>query len=193
MPGRRRSPYINSPVFSSTSHEVVALHHVGIGGNAQGRGTENHAVPMTSVLAALHAHYPGLELGARAPSTTPTTPTTPPAPTTTDGYEPNDTRAGATSVTVPFASEGADIAGGGDVDNYAFTAGAASVVHVDLVHAHGDLDVYVYDANGNVIAKSDGVSDSEEAVVPASAAGLVVVASVVGYRGATGSYTISLR
>ena len=183
-----------SPVFSSTSHEVVALHHVGIGGNAQGRGTENHAVPMTSILAALHAHYPGLELGARAPSTTPT-PTTPtPPPTTTDGYEPNDTRAGATPVpSLPFTSDGAEIAGGGDVDDYAFNAGAASVVHVDFVHARGDLDLYVYDAAGTVIAKSDGVSDSEEAVIPSSAAGSVVVASVVGYRGATGSYTISLQ
>ncbi|RJS25207.1 serine protease [Corallococcus sp. H22C18031201] len=42
-----------SPVFSSTSNEVVALHHIGLGGNSSGRGTGNTGVKATRVRARL--------------------------------------------------------------------------------------------------------------------------------------------
>ncbi|XXF74941.1 serine protease [Myxococcaceae bacterium GXIMD 01537] len=42
-----------SPVLSSTSNQVIALHHYGFGGNAQGRGTHNSGVRATLVKARL--------------------------------------------------------------------------------------------------------------------------------------------
>lgn len=42
-----------SPVLSSTSHQVVGLHHIGLGGNSQGRGTANTGVKATRVKARL--------------------------------------------------------------------------------------------------------------------------------------------
>lgn len=42
-----------SPVLSATSHQVVGLHHIGLGGNSQGRGTANTGVKATRVKARL--------------------------------------------------------------------------------------------------------------------------------------------
>ncbi|NNB91029.1 trypsin-like peptidase domain-containing protein [Corallococcus exiguus] len=42
-----------SPVISTSTHQVVALHHIGIGGNSQGRGTANTGVKATRVKARL--------------------------------------------------------------------------------------------------------------------------------------------
>ncbi|WIG97474.1 trypsin-like peptidase domain-containing protein [Myxococcus sp. SDU36] len=42
-----------SPVLSSSSHQVVGLHHYGLGGNSQGRGTANSGVKATRVKARL--------------------------------------------------------------------------------------------------------------------------------------------
>jgi len=42
-----------SPVLSSSSHQVVGLHHVGIGGDSSGRGTANAGVKASRVKARL--------------------------------------------------------------------------------------------------------------------------------------------
>jgi V8-like Glu-specific endopeptidase len=42
-----------SPVFSATTHEVVALHHYGFGGDAMGRGTHNSGVRASLIKSAL--------------------------------------------------------------------------------------------------------------------------------------------
>ncbi len=42
-----------SPVLSATSHEVVALHHYGFGGDASGRGTHNSGVKASLIKSAL--------------------------------------------------------------------------------------------------------------------------------------------
>lgn len=42
-----------SPVLSTSTNQVVALHHIGIGGNSQGRGTANTGVKATRVKARL--------------------------------------------------------------------------------------------------------------------------------------------
>jgi len=42
-----------SPVLSASTHQVVGLHHIGLGGNAQGRGTANTGVKATRVKARL--------------------------------------------------------------------------------------------------------------------------------------------
>ncbi|MDP2343733.1 MAG: serine protease [Deltaproteobacteria bacterium] len=174
-----------SPVFAANSHKVIGLHHVGSGGNAMGRGTMNYAVPMTRIVPTLQQRYPGLQLGARAPTTTTTT------PPTSDLYEPNDTRAGATAVQVPFASQNARI-DANDNDLFTFNSdGRARNIRVTFTHAQGDLDVYVTDAAGAELARSIGTTDVE-AIAQAFPAGPVVV-RVVGYKGATGAFTLSVQ
>lgn len=42
-----------SPVLSTSTNEVVALHHIGLGGNSSGRGTANTGVKATRVKARL--------------------------------------------------------------------------------------------------------------------------------------------
>lgn len=174
-----------SPLFAANSHKVIGLHHVGSGGNASGRGTINYAVPMTRIVPALMQRYPGLQLGARAPTTTT------PVPPTTDLYEPNDTRQGATAVQLPFASQNARL-DANDTDLFVFNSdGAARSINLSFTHAAGDLDLYVYDGAGNALASSAGTTN-RESINKAFAAGPVIV-RVVGYRGATGTYSLDVR
>jgi hypothetical protein len=174
-----------SPLFARDTHEVVGLHHVGLGNDGRGRGTMNRAVAMSRIVPVLQQRYPGLVLGGSAPVTT--TPATPP---TTDAYEPNDTFGGSTSVAVPFASLGARI-DANDMDIYALVAdGAPRSFTLRFTHAQGDLDLYVYDVAGSVIARSVGVTDVEQ--IDGAFTGPVRVV-VLGYGGATGAYTLTLR
>ena len=172
-----------SPVFAGNSHKVIGLHNSGAGGNSAGRGTMNYAVPMTRIVPVLAQRYPGLQLGARAPPTT----TEPSA----DLYEPNDTRAGATAVQLPFTSSDARIEAN-DVDLFTFNSdGRARTIGLTFTHAQGDLDLYVYDANGAELARSIGTTNTESIakVLPAGA----LIVRVVGYRTATGDYSLSVR
>jgi V8-like Glu-specific endopeptidase len=183
-----------SPLFSRTTHEVVGLHHVGVGGDGTGRGSANRAVPMTAILPVLAARYPGVALGARAPvgqrDHDPG-----PALSEPDGYEPNDTRAGAVQVGLPFTSVDARIearAAPGDVDHFAFVSdGGHRTLRLSFQHAAGDLDLYLFDASGRLLGRSVGTTDREE-LAGAVAAGVITV-RVVGYGGATGPYTLEIR
>lgn len=175
-----------SPLFATSSHKVIGLHHSGTGNTGNGRGTMNYAVPMSRIVPALLARYPGLQLGARAP-TTPTTPT----PPTQDLYEPNNTRQGATAVQLPFASQAARI-DAGDVDLFTFNSnGTSRTIQLAFRHATGDLDVHVFNAGGVEIARSTGTSDTES-ITSAFPAGQVFV-RVSGYRSAVGTYDLTLR
>lgn len=173
-----------SPVFSDASHTVIALHRAGRSTGPDGRGTMNFAVPMTRILPILASRYPGLSLGTRAPST-------PAAPgsSTSDTYEPNDTRGGATAAARPFASAGARIEVG-DVDHFVVADGAALDVTLRFSHGAGDLDLAVVDAAGRQLAKSTGVADVER--IQGTFAGPVVVV-VYGYDGASGAYDLTVR
>ncbi len=174
-----------APVFAANSHKVIGLHHVGSGGDSMGRGTVNYAVPMARIIPALQQRYPGLQLGARAPSTAPAT-----APTA-DLYEPNDTRQGATAVQLPFASHDARI-DGGDNDIFTFNSdGAARSLALRFSHAAGDLDLYVYDGAGNLVAKSVGTTDVE-GLAGALPVGPLLV-RVIGYGSATGDYALTIQ
>jgi hypothetical protein len=175
-----------SPLFSRDTHVVLALHHVGVGGGGNGRGTINRAVPMTRILPVLAQRFPSLSLGGRAPSGS-TTPT-PAAPV--DGYEPNDTLAGASPISVPFSSSNARI-DARDVDAFTFTGnGATRTITLSFSHAAGDLDLFVYDSAGRVIARSAGVTNSETITGAFSGTVRVVVS---GYNGAVGDYALSVR
>jgi hypothetical protein len=175
-----------SPLFSRDTHAVIGLHHTGVGGNGNGRGTVNRAVPMTRILPVIAQRFPGLTLGGSAPATT--SPAAP-APTTTDGYEPNDTLSGATPLTLPFS--GAARVDAGDRDVYAFDGdGTTRTLTLSLNHQAGDLDLYAYDAGGRLLARSAGVTNSE--TITGAFRGAVRVV-VIGYGNATGDYALSVR
>lgn len=180
-----------SPMFSRATHAVVGLHHVGLSNDGNGRGTENRAVRMSSILPVLAERYPGLQLGAQAPVDPGQAA---PAAPATDGYEPNDAFAGAVQVQVPFGSQGARIDGGdgGDVDHFAFAGGATRTITLAFSHAAGDLDMYVYDAaSGAEVARSIGTTDVET-IARAFGDGMFTI-RVHGYQGATGDYTLSVE
>ncbi|MCC7073065.1 MAG: trypsin-like peptidase domain-containing protein [Deltaproteobacteria bacterium] len=173
-----------SPLFSRVTHTVIGLHHVGLGNNGSGRGSENRAVPMSAILPVITARYPGITLGARAPADQGT-----PAPVVADGYEPNDLLADATAVQLPFASVDARI-DATDTDHFRFTAPGARTVRLAFSHRAGDLDLYLLDEGGAVLARSIGTTDLEE--ISLEATGTVVI-RVIGYRGAQGTYALDVR
>ena len=165
-----------APMLSSTTHQVIGLHHVGVGADASGRGRYNKAVPSSKLLPWLRARFPSLALGARAVD----------EPVQVDALEPNDAAAAAASIPVPFGGE-ASIASATDEDWYA--AGGATSATIRFSHAAGDLDLYVLDAAGAVVAQSTGTSDEETVALPSAAA----YVRVVGYAGARGAYALEVR
>lgn len=173
-----------SPLLSRATHGVVGLHHVGLGNDGAGRGSENRAVPMSSILPVITQRYPGVTLGARAPADLAT-----PVQATPDGYEPNDLLGDSTAVQLPFSSVDARI-NGADVDHFRFTAPGTRTVRLGFQHAVGDLDLYALDEGGAVISRSIGTTDVEEIAIDASA---TVVIRVIGYRGAAGPYALDIR
>lgn len=174
-----------SPVFSRTTHKVVGLHHVGLGSDGNGRGTQNRAVPMRTIKPVLEQRYPGLVLGPRAPVDQGSA-----TVVAADGYEPNDSPAGAVQVQLPFASADAGLTTG-DTDFFSFAGGAPRTIELTFSHAAGDLDLYLFDASGNELARSIGTSNSERIQQP-FAAGPVLV-RVVGYQGAGGDYALTIQ
>lgn len=176
-----------SPLFGESSHTVIGLHHAGAGNGGNGRGTVNWAVPMARIVPVLQQRFPGLHLGAATPST--------PSAPSSDLYEPNDIRGGATIASLPFSSvAGAAIESSvqvRDVDVFTFTASNAHVtLDLGLRHAAGDLDVSVIDSAGQQVASSTGTTDREHIEGTFNGTYFVVV---VGYAGAAGAYTLSLR
>jgi hypothetical protein len=195
-----------SPLLSRDGHRVVGLHHVGMGNDGNGRGRGNLAVRISDIRADLAARFVDLELGERLPGATggvdgdppadvADNPADAPASAPLDGegesFEPNDDNAQAAAIVAPFSWDGLQIADDGDVDWYAFSAtGAQHTVRVELVHAVGDLDLYVHGSQGEIIAQSISTTDVEEVTLEVPAGTYAV--RVVGYGGATGSYNLRL-
>lgn len=102
-------------------------------------------------------------------------------PTCADGLEPNDARTAA--VTVAPGTHGGLGLCPGDADWY--RVATARTVRIQFRHAAGDLDLAAYDAAGTRVATSDGTTDEERVSVPAGG-----TVQVIGYSGATGSYTL---
>jgi hypothetical protein len=168
-----------APALSATSHAVIGLHHVGVGGDASGRGAYNQAVPTTKLLPWLRAHVPDAALGARAVDEPAQGGTT---------LEPNDGAAAAAAIPVPFGASDLAIASSTDEDWYAVDG--ATAIAIRFSHAAGDLDLYVHDAaTGALLGQSAGTSDEESVAVVGGA----VHVRVVGYQGAVGAYALDVR
>ncbi len=111
-----------------------------------------------------------------------TLPTVTPDPSTGDD---NDTLANATELAVGTTIEAA-IDSATDVDVYRVQSSDFTAV-LAFVHANGDLDLELLDAEGTRIGQSQGTTDSE--TVAYTGAGPAYV-RVIGYSGAMGAYTL---
>jgi subtilisin family serine protease/subtilisin-like proprotein convertase family protein len=114
-----------------------------------------------------------------------------------DRFEPNDSFDAASDLgAVTSRTEGGlSIHDSENDDYYRFTAGASGALAVDLQfsHAVGDIDVELYDANGDYLDSSESTEDQERILLNV-AQGQVYYLRVYGYEGETNaSYTLQLH
>ncbi len=114
-----------------------------------------------------------------------------------DANEPNDTMNAATdlgTLSGPSSLPNLSIHSTTDVDYYKFTLGAAGTsanyLQIDFSDATGDLDMQLLDAQGHVVATSNGTSDSERVSLNLPAGTYYV--GVYGYSGATNTYAMTI-
>lgn len=166
-----------SPIFDQTSHKVIALHHAGLGNNGNGRGIENYGVVMKEIVEAILSDFPEVDFGSDDP-------VTPPEHLSSDL---------ALVIMSSQFEETFVLKNRGDSHFYKFTLNQRALVNVSMnfQHRQGDLDLYLYDSNGRMVARSEGVSNRESISRYLAQGEYSVV--VKGYRQATGAYDFSLR
>jgi len=117
--------------------------------------------------------------------------TTPPLTgNTADFAEPNDSKAAAYnlgSLTADSTFNGLSIHTAGNEDWFRFTTTAAGTtankVRIEFSHAAGDVDMFLYDSNDQVVGTSTSVGDSEEISLSGRPAGTYYL-KVYGYNSA---------
>ena len=108
-----------------------------------------------------------------------------------DEFEPNDQRSDAEFI-APTTT----------IDGFVCTRPDVFVVNVDqtsdplvatatFTHNDGDLDVAVFDADGDAVATSDSANDDETATVAAPVAGGLYYIEVYGFEGSSNDYTLT--
>jgi len=170
-----------SPVFSSSTHQVVGIHHAGFGNNGQGRGFENYAVSMTKIMPYLAIRFPSIILEGVSGSSQPLL-------TARD----NNTMDGATLLGRFKRIDGA-IDKASDVDYFEFEVTDGDQVSIDLkIKSLGvDLDIYLIKRGAGVLGKSESVTSVEEITRSLTPGKYFVL--VKGYKGAVGNYTLTVR
>lgn len=117
------------------------------------------------------------------------------APIIRDRFEDNDTLATAAALAAPEDTIFADLSldEAGDVDFFEITAArdGALEVSIDFIDANGDLDLEILDANGQVLDRSEGITD-QETVNTTAAEGDVLYARVFGFQNAVNAYTLTI-
>lgn len=163
-----------SPVFGLDGHQVVGIHHAGLGNNGLGRGIENYAVPMSKIVPYINEHFPFV---FNRPS---------------QAQNPNnDTFEGAGSLSLNKSMRGS-ISSRSDLDHFKFTLKSSKSIKISLsISGSADLDLYVYDTNKNLLAKSESVKPLEVIAGRASAGTYIVL--VKGYKGAQGQYQLKVE
>jgi hypothetical protein len=114
-------------------------------------------------------------------------------PVGSDAFEQNDSLATGSILAPPedHLYENLSIHDSNDADFFRFTASATGILsfRIDFQHSLGDLDMRVFDAAGNLLANSIGVTNSETISVQASEGDQFTV-QIYGYNGATGNYSL---
>jgi subtilisin family serine protease len=108
-----------------------------------------------------------------------------------DGYENNDTQAAATPVAMGDSLQAA--ACSNDDDWFELPLDIYQTVAVDVLFSHsvGDIDVEIYDANGDFLFDSTSASDNEQ-IVFTSLGDDVFYIRVYGWEGAQNRYQMNL-
>ena len=118
----------------------------------------------------------------------------------TSWEEPNDARSTAYDLGVATGTRqwpSAGIASSGDQDWFRFTTlgagGSANFVRIDFTHAQGDVDMQLFDAAGQLLRESHGVSESERISFDGLQAGPYFL-KVYGVSGAANpAYVLSMN
>ena len=115
-----------------------------------------------------------------------------------DRFEPNEDMDTATDLGVVTGTDSwADLSihGTTEVDTFRFEtvdeAVATNYVRIDFVHAQGDLDLYLFDEQGQMIGRSEGVTDGERVSLSGLDAG-VFYALVGSYNEANPAYSLTI-
>lgn len=95
---------------------------------------------------------------------------------------------------LPAAADDLEIDSSSDTDQFGFDLKAGETLHalMKLDHQKGDLDLYLVDSGGKVVAKSESTSNQESVTYKVTKADRYFL-RVAGYRGATGGYSLSAQ
>lgn len=105
----------------------------------------------------------------------------------------NDTKEGATKISVPYKTSTKSIGTSKDKDYYTFTVSRTKKISasISFTHSKGDLELYLINSAGKVVGKSTSTKSSESISKTLSAGKYYVL--VFGYKGAKGKYSMSVR
>ncbi|MDX1748396.1 MAG: PPC domain-containing protein, partial [Halobacteriales archaeon] len=109
-----------------------------------------------------------------------------------DQFEDNDTLAGAASLQPGTTVFGEACSGDPDVYRLDLTAGTPVAAQIDFLHRFGDVDAYLYDASGSLLAQSFSVTDNEYVNYTAPTTGAYYL-WIQGFDGAENSYRLAVR
>ncbi len=110
-----------------------------------------------------------------------------------DAREPNNTQSAATPIgSLPFDAAALSICAK-DQDWFAYTATAGENFDVAIRFSHdlGDLDLEVYDPNGELAGSSSGVIDDETVAISSTQAGTYLI-QVYGYAAMANHYSLEV-
>lgn len=105
----------------------------------------------------------------------------------------NDTKEGATKISVPYSTSTKSIGTSKDLDHYTFTLTRTKKVtaSISFTHSSGDLELYLMNSSGKVIGKSTSTKSFESISKTLSSGKYYVL--VFGYKGAKGKYSMSVK
>ncbi|MFT6068324.1 MAG: V8-like Glu-specific endopeptidase [Bacteriovoracaceae bacterium] len=105
----------------------------------------------------------------------------------------NDTKEGATKISLPYSRSSLSIGTSKDLDHYTFTVTRTTKVtaSISFTHSSGDLELYLMSSTGKVIAKSTSTKSLEKITKTLSAGKYYVL--VFGYKGAKGKYSLKVN
>lgn len=114
-------------------------------------------------------------------------------PNPSDEFEPNNTLNEAYGPLQSGTTYSAQINPANDTDYFYFNAARSGRISVSLTNLPADYDLYLYNAQGRVVARSTNAGNSSESIsYNASAAGKFYIA-VIGYDGANSTSAYSLK
>lgn len=110
-----------------------------------------------------------------------------------DTYEPNNTMSAAYGPLVSGTNYNSYISTSSDIDYYYFDTAVAGAITVTLTNVPKDYDIYLYNAAGTQLGKSENGSTNNETIsYSASSSGKFYV-KVIGYNGAYSTSTYTLK